>query len=151
MGRVNKPLLSEEQRKELETNLKSSNNHAFRMRCQSILLKADGRKSKDVGQIVGMCHVSVNSWLGRYKTEGINGLVTKPGRGRKPSINKSEDESAIIAAVQANRQRISLAKAQWESQRSEGRQPVGKEAFRNFLKVLLGRHSAADINALESE
>ena len=66
MGRVNKPLLSEGQRKELETNLKSSNNHAFRMRCQSILLKADGRKSKDVGQIVGMCHVSRGRPLGLY-------------------------------------------------------------------------------------
>lgn len=146
MGRVNRPLLSEEQRKELENSFKTSGNHSFRMRCQTILLKADGRKSKDVGQIVGMCHVSVNSWLERYKTEGINGLATKPGRGRKPSINKSEDESAIIEAVQANRQRISLAKAEWESQRMEGSKPVGKEAFRNFLKVL-----AADINALESE
>lgn len=116
------------------------------MRCQSILLKADGRKSKDVGQIVGMCHVSVNSWLGRYKTEGIKGLLTKPGRGRKPSINKLADQPAIIEAVQANRQRISLAKAQWESQRSEGSKPVGKEAFRNFLKGL-----AADIKGLENE
>lgn len=146
MGRVNRPLLSEGQRKELENSFKTSNNHSFRMRCQIILLKADGRKSKDVGQIVGMCHVSVNSWLERYKTDGINGLLTKPGRGRKPSINKIEDQSAILEAVKANRQRIAMAKAQWESQRAEGSKPVGKDAFRNFLKVL-----AADINELESE
>ena len=116
------------------------------MRCHTILLKADGRKSKDVGQIVGMCHVSVNSWLERYKTEGINGLVTKPGRGRKPSINKLEDQPAILEAVKANRQRISMAKAEWESQRIEGSKPVGNDAFRNFLKVL-----AVDINESESE
>lgn len=151
MGRVNRPLLSEDQRKELENSFKTSDTHSFRMRCQAILLKADGRKSKDVGQIVGMCHVSVNSWLERYKTEGIKGLLTKPGRGRKPSINQSQDQPAIIASVKANRQRISLAKAEWESQRSEGSTPVGREAFRNFLKVLLGRHSAADTNVLESE
>ena len=146
MGRVNRPLLSEDQRKELENSFKTSDNHSFRMRCHSILLKADGRKSKDVGQIVGMCHVSVNSWLERYKTEGINGLVTKPGRGRKPSINKLEDQPAILEAVKANRQRISMAKAEWESQRIEGSKPVGNDAFRNFLKVL-----AVDINVSESE
>jgi transposase len=146
MGRVNKPVLSEEQRKELENNFKTSYNHSFRMRCHAILLKSDGRKSKDVGEIVGMCHVSVNSWLERYKTEGITGLLIKPGRGRKPSINKSEDQPAIIEAVKANRQRISMAKAEWESQRLEDSKPVGKEAFRSFLKVL-----AADINASESE
>ncbi|AYQ36553.1 helix-turn-helix domain-containing protein (plasmid) [Runella sp. SP2] len=146
MGRVNRPLLSEEQRKELENSFKTSENHSFRMRCHTILLKADGRKSKDVGQIVGMCHISVNSWLERYKTEGIDGLVTKPGRGRKASINKLEDQAAIVEAVKSNRQRISMAKAEWESQRIEGSKPVGNDAFRHFLKVLV-----ADINVSESE
>ena len=31
----------------------------FRMRCQCILLKSEGRTSKDVGSITGMCNVSV--------------------------------------------------------------------------------------------
>jgi transposase len=146
MGRVNTPLLSESQRLELEQGLKNSASHAFRMRCQSILLKSAGRKSKEVGTIVGMCHVSVNSWLKRYKKEGLSGLLTKPGRGRKPSIQPHEDQEAILIAVQANRQRISLAKAEWEAQRAEGSKPVGIVAFRNFLKALAG-----DINGLESE
>lgn len=146
MGRVNTPFLSEVQRAELEKSLKTSDSHSFRMRCQLILLKSDGRKSKEVGKIVNMCHVSVNSWLKRYKKEGLCGLLTKPGRGRKPSIRPLEDQEAILVAVKANRQRISLAKADWEAQRSEGSKPVGRVAFRHFLKAL-----AVDINGLESE
>ena len=58
MGRVNTPILTESSQIELETLFKKSNSHSFRKRCQTILLKADGRHSKDVGLIVGMSHVS---------------------------------------------------------------------------------------------
>ena len=64
-----------------------------------------------MGQVVGLCQVSVNSWVKRYGQEGIEGLKTKPGRGRKPLLSMAQDEAAIRAAVQANRQRIALAKA----------------------------------------
>ena len=67
MGRVNTPVINKQERARLENGLRSGKSHAFRMRCQAILLKSEGRKSKDVASIVGMCHVSVNSWLKRYK------------------------------------------------------------------------------------
>lgn len=146
MGRVNTPVISEQQRSELENGHRTGKSHAFRMRCQAILLKSEGRNSKDVANIVDMCHVSVNSWLKRYKQEGIQGLLTKPGRGRKPLLDKAKDGQAIIEAVQANRSRIAMAKAQWEATRSEASKPVSRQAFTNFLKAL-----AQDINGLEKE
>ena len=59
------------------------------MRCRAILLKARGLTSKEVGVQTAMTPISVNSWVKRYETEGINGLETRPGRGRKliPIIN----------------------------------------------------------------
>ena len=63
MGRVNTPILTSSQRMELETGLRTGDSHSFRMRCQSVLLKSEGRTSKEVGAITGMCHVSVNSWF----------------------------------------------------------------------------------------
>ena len=93
-----------------------------------------------------MSHVSVNSWLKRYKAEGIQGLLTKPGRGRKPLIEQQTNTEAIVEAVKANRSRISIAKAEWEAERSAGSKPVGRQAFTNFLKTL-----AQDINGLEKE
>ena len=82
--------------------------------------------------MVGLCQVSVNSWVKRYGQEGIEGLKTKPGRGRKPLLSRAQDEAAIRAAVQANRQRIALAKAEWEAQRASGSPAVGRDTFRTF-------------------
>ena len=138
MGRVNTPILTAEERKVLENEIKMNDNHAFRARCHVILLKAAKRKSKDVGQIVGMCHVSVNAWLKRYKQTGLAGLKTRPGRGRKPAIHKATEETAIREAVEANRQRIMHAKAEWEAQRPADRKAVGRDTFRTFLKALVG-------------
>lgn len=146
MGRVNTPNLTNSQQAELERELKSNANHSFRRRCQAILLKAAGRKSKDVAQIVGMCHVSVNSWLKRFKTDGIEGLTTKPGRGRKPLLDRVADKEAVLAAVKTNRQRIQLAKADWQATRQAGSKPVSESTFRTFLKTLV-----ADINESADE
>lgn len=141
MGRVNTPVLTEKQRVELENELKTNDNHSFRMRCQAILLKANGRTSKDVASIVGMCHVSVNSWLHRFKANGLDGLKIKTGRGRKPLMTKSNDAQSVLQAVKANRQCIQLAKADWEASRNEGSKAVSESTFRSFLKAL-----ADDIN-----
>ena len=133
MGRVNTPKLSEESRQSLEKEYKKSLSPTFRQRCQTILLKSDGRTSKDVGQIVGMSHVSVNSWLYRYNAEGIEGLKTKSGRGRKAIINKTLDEASILLAIKSNRQRLQTAKAEWEA--SSGKS-VSRSTLKRFLKVL---------------
>ena len=92
MGRVNTPILTGEQRQALESGLKQGKSHCFRMRCQSILLKSEGRTSKEVGDITGMSNVSVNSWVKRYKTECISGLSTQQGRGRKAILSVFEDK-----------------------------------------------------------
>lgn len=133
MGRVNTPLLTPEQRQELEKGQKNSNSHTFRIRCQVILLKSDGRTSEDVGAITGMCNVSVNSWLKRYKLEGISGLKTKAGRGRKAIIDPNKDTASILEAIKANRQRMQTAKAKWEQ---ESGKSVCGSTFKTFLKSL---------------
>ena len=145
MSRVNTPILDDSARTALEHGHKTSPNHAFRLRCQLVLLKAMGRTSHDVGQVVGLCQVSVNSWTRRYRQEGIAGLKTRPGRGRKPllTLALAQDETAVRAAVQANRQRIALAKAAWEAQRASGSPAVGRDTFRAFLKALVAATNAS--------
>ena len=68
----------------------------------------------------------------RYKEEGIEGLKTRAGRGRKP-IMDSSDEEAVRRAIEEDRQCVSKAKAAWE-------QATGKEAsdmtFKRFLSAL---------------
>ncbi len=139
MGRVNTPALDAEAKQELKEGLRTGKSHAFRTRCQVVLLKAEGRKSKEVAGIVKMCEMSVNNWLQRYRTEGIAGLLTKPGRGRKPLIDRVQDEAEILKSVKANRQRLQTAKAEWEA--VSGKQ-VSNSTLRRFLKAL-----ADDTNA----
>jgi transposase len=134
MGRVNTPKLDASSFEELEKLYKTSQNHSLRKRCQTILLKGQGRSSKDVGEIVGMSHVSVNSWLKRYKREGISGLHIKKGRGRKPLIDLQLEDALVLESIKKHRQRVSRAKSAWEEATDKA---VSKSTFKRFLKSLV--------------
>lgn len=131
--RKNTPNLTESERDALEEGYRKSSSHCYRQRCQLILLKAEGRYSNEVASILAMSYVSVNAWVKRYKNEGIAGLQTKPGRGRKVKtpLDKEQDELALRQAIAQNRQRLELAKQDFVSQTGK---TVPTSAFRAFLK-----------------
>ena len=132
MGKTKVLELSEAQRLELERGFRKGEKHCFRMRCRAVLLKADGLSAAKAGSQTEMSFVSVNAWVKRYKEEGIEGLHTRPGRGRKP-IMDSSDGDAVRRAIEQDRQCVSRAKAAWE-------QATGKKAsektFKRFLSAL---------------
>ena len=137
--------LRPEQRTELEGGYGNGESHAFRLRCQTILLKSEKRTSLEVSVLVGSCEVTVNKWLLRYEQEGISGLHTKPGRGRKAILNAETDLEQIKATVKAtvreNRQRLRLAKADLEEE-------LGKKfsqlTLRRFLKKTIAATNELD-------
>jgi len=94
-----------------------------------------------VAKQVGCCEVVVNSWMKRYQEQGMGGLKTKVGQGRLPILSKENDLAAVRLAVQQNRQRVSLAKA-------ELTQELGKEfsiqTLKRFLKKTVAASSAFD-------
>ena len=116
MGKIKTVELSKAQRAALEKGYRNGSSHAFRMRCQMILLKSEQRTAAEIAGLLGCCEVVVNNWLKRYESEGIDGLCTRPGRGRKPVLDSEKDLPRVKAAVAANRQRISLAKAELEAE-----------------------------------
>lgn len=107
--------------------------HAFRKRCHAVLLKAEGRPSKDIGLIVGMHEVSVNHWLNRYEAEGIDGLHTKAGRGRKPLLEDDKDATIVREVVREERQRLSRAKELLEQRLDK---QFSQRTLKRFLKSL---------------
>jgi transposase len=133
MGRIIKIKLSDNQRKELENGYRSGKSHAFRTRCQMVLLKSEGRKSEEIASFLGFCQQAVNNWLKRYKAEGINGLLVRMGRGRPAILSKTEDIEAIKKAMQKHRQRISIAKVELED--TLGKEFSGRTLSR-YLKIL---------------
>lgn len=92
MGKKKIVQLSEGQRSELENGYRNGKSHAFRRRCQMILLKSENRSSREVAGIMDCCEVVVNTWQKRFETEGIAGLVTRPGRGRPPILSQQNPE-----------------------------------------------------------
>jgi transposase len=92
MGKKKLVELSDEQRVELEKGYRKGKSHAFRTRCQMILLKSENRTSVEVAEILDCCEMSVNNWQKRYQREGIKGLETRPGRGRPPILSQQNPE-----------------------------------------------------------
>ena len=124
--------LSEAQRLELEPGYRMGEKHCFRMRCLALLLKAEGLSATEVGERTGMEQHTVRKWLKRYEEEGLKGLETRPGRGRKPIMDCS-DEEAVRRAIEQDRQSVNKAREAWQ-------QASGKEAsestFKRFLSAL---------------
>lgn len=132
MAKIKTISLTSESRLQLEEGFRNGESHCSRMRCRAVLLKSQGLTSKEVGRQTEMTHVSVNSWVKRFEAEGISGLKTRPGHGRKPIMDCS-DEEAVRAAIEKDRQSMKNAKEAWQ-------QACGKEAsestFGSFLSAL---------------
>jgi transposase len=88
MGKTKVIELAAEQRAELEKGYRTGKSHCFRLRCQMVLLKSEKRTSIEVAEVLGCCEMVVNNWLARYRTEGIEGLQTRAGRGRPPILSQ---------------------------------------------------------------
>ncbi len=133
MGKTKVIELTKVQRAELENGYRNGKTHSFRQRCLMILLKSEQRTSVEVVGLAGGCEMTVNNWLMRYEREGIEGLRTRPGRGRK-AILQAVDLELVKAAVKQSRQRLAVARAELETS-------LGKEfspsSLKRFLKKTL--------------
>lgn len=114
MARIKTIALSEAERAALAKGYREGETHSYRQRCQILLLKSERRTSAEVAEILDCCEVSVNNWRKRYEAEGIEGLKTKAGRGRKPILDANTDLEAVKEAVQAHRQQLHVARAELE-------------------------------------
>jgi transposase len=141
MPRIKVLLLQPVEQKALQHGFEKSPSPAFRRRCQIILLKSQGYTSSHVAQIAGTCEMSVNNWVHRYETQGLKGLETKPGRGRKAILQESDLES-VKEAVANHRQRLSVAHAELEQTLDKSFCPM---TLRRFVKK-----TVASINDCES-
>ncbi len=133
MGKTKVIELTGAQREELENGYRNGQTHSFRQRCQMILLKSEERTSVEVVGILGSCEMTVNNWLKRYAAEGIEGLRTRPGRGRK-AILQAVDLEQVKQAVKQSGQRIWQARAELEASLGKG---FSHSSLKRFLKKTL--------------
>lgn len=141
MGKLRVIELNEQEKKELEQGHREGNTHFFRQLCQMVLLKSEGRTSKDLAAILGKCEQSINTWLDRWQQEGIEGLKVKPGRGAKPKLDQVADLEKVKQAVQANRQRLSVVKAALEKELNK---EFSTKTLNRFVKKMVDASNALD-------
>ncbi len=82
--------LSSEQRRELESVRDHHPQPYMREKAAALLKIADGQNGLQVAQhglLKRRDSDTIYRWVARYQAEGINGLVTRPGRGRKPAFS----------------------------------------------------------------
>lgn len=142
MGRKAKKIdLTEAARKELEAGYKYSKSRSFSKRCHMILLKSQGKTSEEIAKIFGTTIQPVNSWCKRYLAEGIDGLKTVSGQGRKRILNKDKDLSIIKARVQQERQKLSNAKKILEEELDKS---FSLKTLQRFLKTMAADGNESD-------
>lgn len=121
--------LTDSEKHDLEIAYKTGDSHCYRIRCKAILLKSQGKSANEIASILDVSIPSVFNWIKRYGDEGINGLKTRTGRGRKPIIDSS-DEEIIRKAIEEDRQNVSKAREAWQN-------ATGKKASDATLKRFL--------------
>lgn len=133
MGRKTKVIkLTSEEREELEQGYKRGK-AIYSRRCHIILLRNKGLSTETIADIISVSKATVSQWTQRYEQEGLIGLHTRAGQGRKPILNKEEDGEKVKAIVKSERQRLKLAKAQLEIELDKD---FSLRTFKRFLKNL---------------
>lgn len=77
-----------EQRLQQLTERESRADRAKRLR--TVLLAKQGFTASEIATCTGFSCRSVQEWVLRYNREGLDGLNTRPGRGRKPPLTPDE-------------------------------------------------------------
>ena len=99
-GRPVEPiLLTENEEQELKRRINApTNSKRDCERAEIVLLRAKGLKQEEVASRLGCSSVKVSKWTSRFRLEGLEGLVDKSGRGRKPSLDTEKVEAVVTRA-----------------------------------------------------
>ena len=102
--------LDKEQIAQLKSIIKNEKRYRTTQRAQALLLKYKGISVADISFTLNVWKETVYIWIKNYKSDGINSLYEKEGRGRKSifkDIPKDEikelvNTKASIAIINAN-------------------------------------------------
>lgn len=143
MGKTKVIELTTEQRVALENGYRKGPSHTFRVRCQMVLLKSEKRSSLEVSEILGYCEIVINRWLSRYEAEGMKGLATRAGRGRKPKLSTQNPEhlQKVKAEIALHPQSVKTVLAKLEEDLDVQMHP---DTLKRFLKRLVIASAASE-------
>jgi transposase len=117
MKPIQVPVLTVEQRAELESLYRKTKLPRVRTRAQMVLLAADqGLSAPAIAVIVRESADTVGRWLKRYVAEGVQGLMDAPHSGR-PSLITEAYRTVLLSAVRRRPRSLNLPFSLWTLQR----------------------------------
>lgn len=118
-----------------EENLKAIKKHHLkyreRERAMGIILSYKGYSPKEIGDIFDISERVVYTWIDNFNENGIIGLLTKKGQGRKSILTK-EDEVKVRELVSKYPFQLSTVCSELLKDEIE----VSKKTLKAFLKSL---------------
>lgn len=70
--------------------LKSKEEYKVALRLQMVYLIHQGKSSREVADIYQVSFKQVLNWVHRFEREGLEGLIDRGGKGRKPNLSVKE-------------------------------------------------------------
>ena len=127
--------LTEEEISSLEQGYRNGNSHTYRCRCRCILLSHQGWECCELASHFDTNLVTIYSWLNRWEKGGITAMSDKPGRGRKPILDASQDKHVEIVIGAVDESPSNLNKVLTKVQEGLGAE-MSKKTLKRFLKNL---------------
>ncbi|WP_456479158.1 helix-turn-helix domain-containing protein, partial [Nautilia sp.] len=69
--------------KELRREIRDSKDGRYSLRIQCIILKKEGKSTKEIQQTLLISRDTISRWIRRYNEKGLEGLKSKKPSGRK--------------------------------------------------------------------
>lgn len=94
--------VTKRQHEQLSTIIREQRGEArLYRRARMVVLAAAGESISSIARQMGTCRARVGQWLGRFRTEGIDGLIDEPRSGRPSMITPLERHQVVAAACKA--------------------------------------------------
>jgi transposase len=93
--------LTDEEAGELRRRLRASTtSQRDHLRAQIVLLRAEGIKEAEAARRLGVSLTCVSKWSQRFERHGLEGLIDRKGRGRRPSLPAAKVRQVISRVTQ---------------------------------------------------
>lgn len=128
--------LSEAELITLQEGHKNGSQFQFRNRCQCLIFSHQGKTVPQLSQFFDINPITIYGWFDRWESQGLVGLMNKPGRGRKPilSLQNPKHVESVKSAVKNNAQSVKAMVAELETALET---EMSVDTVKRFLKNLV--------------
>lgn len=117
MPPIRVPSLTETQRARLDELYRTTKVPRLRTRAQMVFFSADqGFTAPEIAALVRESESTVQRWLKRFLSEGVEGLMDQPHPGRRSEVTDAYCQ-ALLAAVRQRPRSLDLPFSMWTLQR----------------------------------